>query len=332
MASFTPIVPVRSNRPLELQRGNPLRYRYTLPGNKTFPVGTSAVLTVSNTYGQVVGGFIGTVAGKTIEFVEGTDISDMLARTDTWTLSVTYPGETMPTMLEQGQIIRIEAPFPDAPAQSPEFEGVAYEYHFGTPGFVKDPAWRIMNGHPRVYDNSFRNLPNAVSSGSLFGGDLTAFDDVCMVWFAPLRTDIVRLTYNTIRPIDNSNGEVWAMICSNYDATNWAGFHHKQVFGVGSWDADQISVVTGSGPTTFVTRATQSYDTVNNQAYTAEYNPISNTYSLYVGTSHDPLISWTDETNVVNHGEGERYVGFGFKSALLYAGVQVSDWYIANTP
>ncbi|APQ42144.1 minor tail protein [Mycobacterium phage MrMagoo] len=331
MGSFKPLVPVRSNRPLELQRGNPLRYRYTLAGNREFPLGTTALLTVANTYGQTVGAYVGVVGGKYIDFAEAADISDTLARTDSWQLFVTYPSETMPTLLEQGQVIRIEAPYPDAPPQSSEFDGVAYEYHFGTPGLLTDPAWRIMNGHPRVYDNSLRSLPNAVAAGTLLTG-LTPWDDVAMLWFAPLQTDAVRLTYNTIRAHDNSNGEMWTVICSNYDMSNWAGFHHKQVFGIGSWDSDTISVVTGTGPTTFVNRVSASKDTQDNQIYTAEFNPITDTFTLYVGTDMTPVVSWTDTTSVVDHGPGERYVGFGFKSTILDAGVQVSDWIIADTP
>ncbi|QSM01084.1 hypothetical protein SEA_NANOSMITE_39 [Mycobacterium phage Nanosmite] len=328
MGSFKPLVPVRSNRPLELQRGNPLRYRYTLPGNREFPVGTTALLTVANTYGQTVGAYTGVVLGKDINFTEAAAISDALRRTDSWQLFVTYPSETMPTLLEQGQVIRIEAPFPDAPPQSSEFDGVSYQYSFGTPGRLYDPAWRVLAGSPFVHDNSARSLPNAVAAGTLID-DLTLWPKVAMLWFAPLQTDAVRLTYNIVREND---GIGIAVICSNYDMTNWVGIAHKQVFGVGSWDDDQLQIVTGTGPTTYAVRVTQDYDSADLSNFTAEYNPITNTYSVYLGESHTPLLSWIDTTNVVNHGEGERYVGFAFESALLSPGVEVSDWIIADTP
>lgn len=325
---WVPSTPVESNRALELNRGNQATWKYTLASKKQFPDGTSAHLSLFNTYGQSVGTWEGEVDGGTITFDADASTADAIERGTAWQLFAEIDGTTR--LLAQGTVIRTEAPFPDAPPKSSEYDGVRYQYSFGTPGLLRDPAWRIMFGAPRVYDNSARQLPNAVSAGSLIGGDLTIFGQAAMLWYAPLRTDAVRLTYNTIRNIDNSNGEAWVVICSNYDMTNWAGFRHRQVFGIGQWDSDTLEIVTGSGPTTFTTRATVSGDTANNTYYTAEYNPLTNTYTLWKGTTQ--VLQWTDSTNVVNHGQGERYVGFGFKGAVLNSGVQVSDWLIGDAP
>ncbi|WP_141564279.1 LtfC-like domain-containing protein [Mycolicibacterium palauense] len=323
MGVWRPQVRVESNRSLELSRGNPLRYVYSLGRGKTFPYSTTAYLTVSNSYGQTLGVFSGVVNGGEISFYEPAEVTDKLPRGATWTLSTEYGGEV--TLRVQGIVIRNEAPFPDAPANSTEFEGVQYRYSFANVGPVHDPAWRIMDGTPTVYDNSGRSLPNGVAAGAFY-------KDVAMLYFAPLKSDAVRLTYNTIRGGANSNGYAWAVVCSNYDMTNWVGFYHKQVWGLGSWDNDRIGIITGTGPTEFSIRAEVEGDTSNNTNYTGVYNPLTDTYSLYKGTSLTPIVTWTDNTGLIDHGEGEQHVGFGFRSDLAAAGIQVSDWIIGDTP
>ena len=333
MAIWTPSTRVLSNQPLELNRDNPLHYSYTLSGGKKFPSGTTAFLTIKNTYSQTLGVFEGAVAGGTVTFLETKAIANALPRGASWTLHVQTPDLDEARLELQGTVIRSEAPFPDAPPHSGEFDGVQYRYSFGTPGFVVDPAWRIMNGKPRVYDNSSRSLPNAVAAASITdgaGGGPTLFDDVAMLYFAPLKTDAIRLTYNTIR---FGSGYGWVAICSNYDMTNFAAIRHRGVFLSGLWDHDTVEVVTGSGPVTLQSRTTPvNHSTATNQNYTAEYNPLTNTYSLYLGTSLTPIVSWTDTTQIVDHGEGERYFGLGFKSDLLTPGVEISDIIIADTP
>ncbi|WP_132855822.1 LtfC-like domain-containing protein, partial [Mycobacteroides abscessus] len=213
MAIWTPSTRVLSNQPLELNRDNPLHYKYTLSGGKKFPSGTTAFLTIKNTYSQTLATFEGIVAGSTVTFLEAKAISNALPRGASWTLHIQTPELDEPRLELQGTVIRSEAPFPDAPPQSGEFDGVQYRYSFGTPGFVVDPAWRIMNGKPRVYDNAYRSLPNAVAAASITdgaGGGPTLFDDVAMLYYAPLKTDAIRLTYNTIR---FGSGTAWIAIC-----------------------------------------------------------------------------------------------------------------------
>lgn len=323
---WRPTQSVENNRVLDLNRGNPFSWKYTIGRSNVFP--DSGTIKLWNTYGQLLGTWDGEVDidGRTLLFDEPVSVTDAIPAGSSWQLFAEIDGATR--LLAQGVVTRSEAPFPDAPAQSSEFDGVRYQYSFGTPGLLYDPSWRILDGHPRVYDNSARNLPNAVAAGSLLAGDFAVFDDVAMLWYAPLRTDSVRLTYNTIRSRFDSdgNGSMWVVICSNYDMTSWAGFLHTQVWG----SNDSLSVVTGDGPTSFDIRATASGNTGNNSYYTAEYNPLTDTYTLYLGSN--AVVSWSDATNVVDHGPGNRYVGFGFRSDFLQPGVQVSDWIIGDAP
>lgn len=326
--SWLPYQQVESNRVLELNRGNQATWSYQLGANRTFPAGTSAYLKLTNSYGQTVGTWEGSVSGGAITFDETSSTADGVPAGTAWQLFAEIDGTVR--LLSQGTVIRSEAPHPDAPPQSSEYDGVRYQYQFATPGLLKDPAWRLLRGQPRVYDNSGRSLPNACAAGSLAGGDLSVFGKAAMLFYAPLRTDAVRLTYNTIRNNANSNGTLYTVICSDYSMTNWVGFRHRQVFGVGSWDNDSLSIIVGSGPTTYVVKATVAGDTSNNSYYTGEYNPLTNTYTLWKGTTQ--VLQWTDSTYIVNHGPGERHVGFGFEADVLNSGVQVSDWLIGDAP
>lgn len=324
MGIWRPDVPVESNRVLQLNRSNPFGWTYSLPAGRTFPDSTTAWLTIKNSYGQTLGIWAGVVSGGDITFDEDVVVSDAIPAGSSWTLIANYGG-VQERMLSQGIITRHEAPFPDAPPQSTSYDGVRFKYSFTIPGYVTDPAWRIMNGKPKVYDNSSRAMPNAVASGGVL------YDDSAMLYFAPLRTDSVTMTYNTIRSGANSDGHLWTVICSNYDMTEWVGFRHKQVWGIGSWDDDQIDIVTGTSPTTFDIRASVDADTIDNQHYVASYNELTNTYRLFLEGATEPIVEWEDTTNIVTHGPGYRHVGFGFRSDFLEAGVQVSDWFIADS-
>lgn len=317
---WRPEFPVRSNRVMELNRFNPAKWSLTLPAN--YAEVSSPTIVFRNSYGQTLATWEGDVDGRVLTFDIEDDV-DLIPRGAGWQLFADIDGTER--LLVQGTVVRNEQPFPDAPVASPEWDAKMFSYSFGTPGRLYDPAWRILVGRPTVYDNSGEDLPNAVAAGTLF--TLELWPQAVMMWFAPTQTDSVRFTYNVVR---HGDGECRVMICSNYDATNWAGILHKQVFGIGSWDDDEIAIVTGTGPTDYQIRATVSWETQDLQNYTAEYNPLTDTYAVYLGDSLDPIVSWTDSTNIVDHGPGERYVGLGFKSALLSPGVEVSDWRVQD--
>src|SRR4051812_13932773 len=104
MGIWKPDVRVESNRTLELNRSNPLRYSYTLPGNRVFAPGSTGVLTLQNTFGQTVGAFMGSIAGGTISFVETAQIADAIPRGTSWTILTTDPADPLPTMRAQGTV------------------------------------------------------------------------------------------------------------------------------------------------------------------------------------------------------------------------------------
>lgn len=321
MNNWAPLYPVKSDGTLKLQRGNPFQYTWAPGVGRALPDGSSGSLVLQNSYGQTLATWSGTLSAGTLQFSQPSSDADPVPNGTAWTLMIDYNDSQGPRVKEQGTILRQEQPFPNAPALNPALQAVSYSYSFGTTGFVTDPAWRLMNGHPTVYDNSGRGYPNAVAAGSLVGGDLAVFDDVCMLYYAPLNTDAVRLTYTTV-PF--GEGDAWMIFCSNYDATNYAAIHHSR-----SLTGDQLSIATGTGPVSITDRQILSHGTTY-ENFTAEYDPSSNTFSVYKGTDTSPLVSWTDGASVVGHGMGNRYVGMGFKSAALTPGVEFAEWFIAD--
>jgi hypothetical protein len=306
---------------MTLARGDYPTWQYKLDRREKvlFPNGSEAQIVFRNSFDQVIATWTGEVVGDTVVFE---DVSgDEIPRGTMYTLTI-EDVDGYPRQRRWGDVARSEARFPDHPDNSTQFETVQYSYSFGTTGWLVDPAWRIMNGHPRVYSNG--SLPNAVAAGSIVGGDLTFYDDVAMLYYAPVKTDAVRLTYNVVK---NTFGDAWIVICSDYSMKNYACIRHHEQSGSG----DYVSIATGSGPVTITNRAQLTRTTQDLENFTAEYNPASNTYAVYLGTSKEPLVSWTDGTNIVNHGAGERYVGMGFKSGLLSPGVMVSDFWIGDT-
>lgn len=303
---------VKSNQVIELTRGNPFEWIYS--ENTALDFGTAVYLTFTNSYGQTLDVWEADTIDGVATFYELPSASNAIPAGTGWTISVDYNDGNPPRIREQGTVIRAEAPWPNAPATSDIFAGVQYAYPFGSVGYVTDPAWRIMAGRPYVYDNSGDSEPNAVACGV---NDVGAYEDVSMFYYAPLKTDSVRFTYNTV---PGGNGDACVIICSNYDATNWAAIRHHKGGG------DYLSIVRGSAPTTLTNVTSTVSRTFAYETFTAEYNPTSNTFSVYVGTDTTPLVSWVDSSNTVQHGNADRYVGLYFKSSAAAPGPEIAQW------
>lgn len=333
---WQPTVPVLSNRVLELNRGNTCVYVYTLPGIVSFPDGTTGTLSLYNQSGQSLGIWAGTVSGNTITFTQPASVANLVPAGTSWTLTALYPDSTNPTMLAQGTVVRNEAPFPSLPPTSTT-QTVNYSYTFSTTGSLGDPAFNILSGVPVVYDNSSLSLPNACAAGSpeaaILNDDITEITSdgpwaqAAMLYYAPLGSDNVNLTYQAVQGNGVLGGITYVVICSAYDMSTCAAFWHQQW---ASGFTNEVGIAVGSGPTTFTTKATADYTTTSLDTFTASYNAASNTYALYVGTNPTPLVTWVDGANAVPHGPGFRYVGFSFQSAFLAPGVEIANWYISD--
>lgn len=342
MGIWTPNVPVQSNLALELNRGNPCNYTFTLPGNQQFPTGTTAGLTLFNTYGQIVGAWAGTIAGGTITFLQPHSVTDLIPAGTSWTLTTVGQGATEPVMWAQGTVVRNEAPFPNQPPQNSGY-GVDYSYSFATAGALSDPSWNVLAGTPVVYNNSSLSLPNAVAAGSpiavmqngdilnILGSTGAPWSKATMLYFAPLPGDPVSLTYNVVKGAAVAGGTTWVIVCSASDMNTCVAFVHTQFSSSGT---PTVAIATGSGPTsggaytTFTPQATVNYTTASLDNFIATFNPTTNTYALTKFGSTTPLVSWPDSGNLIPHGAGHRYVGMSFQSGALAPGVEISDWFI----
>lgn len=320
MGIIKPLYPVQSNMPLELNRDNPFEWTYTQGLGRKFAFGTDAWLTFQNSYGQTIATWeVQDIANGDLHFFAEKDAANLIPAGTNWTLTVDLNDGNSPRLYMQGTVIRAEAPFPNAPGLNVN-PAVQYSYSFGTPGFLYDPAWRIISGRPYVYDNSGAGLPNAVAGGSLLTtGEFLPF--VFMLYYAPLMTDNVRFTYQTV---GSGQGVAAVILTSSYDARNFVSVSHANIGG------GSVSIRTGTGVGSVgdvqasVTRATA------HETFTASYNGASNTYAVYAGTNTTPIVSWTDNSDFMPHGPGQRYIGLAFQSELFSPGVEICNWYAGD--
>lgn len=350
MASFGPRYPVKSNRALSFTKGNPFDWVYD-PGPyfaaqfATTANGMSAYLTFTNSYGQNIAVFeadYGPDPGYpygVFAFFEGYPVTDPIPAGTAWTMTIDLNDGNTPRVFLQGNVIRVEAPTPSAPSISSTYDGLNYNYTFATAGTMDDPSFMYLSGVPVVYDNSALGLPNAVAAGSpsamILDGVMTILEEggsspwsqASMLYYAPMATDNVSLTYQVVKGAGIAGGEAWVVISSSYDMSSSVAFYHRQWFGSG----DTVGISIGVGPTAFTLEVEVPYSTESLDTFTANYNSASNTYNLYVGSGTEPLLSWTDDTGLVIHGLGYRYVGFSFLSGFLAPGVEIANWNISDT-
>lgn len=313
--SLTPVYPVKSNRVIELQKGNPFEWAYR--PFRALPEGSIGYLTFKNLAEQVLDVWESDdqIEGA-LRFFAEEDRTDVIPRNASWTLTIDLGDGSSPRLFEQGIVTRVEAFFAEGP-DSGVWSGSYYQYPFSTPGVLLDPSWEIRAGAPRIYDNSGSDLPNALGAGS------PSYDQSALMWFAPLKGDTAKVTYSLVRGV----GEIWVLVCTNYDLSNSAGVYHKQQ----ASGNDTIGIATGNGAFSYTNKATATHSRVNPQNFTAIYNPNSNTFSAYIGDDlATPAVSWPDSSGVVHHGLGERYLAVILKPSSG-AGVQIGNWVASDS-
>jgi hypothetical protein len=342
--TFLPRYSVQSNQSIQLSRGNNLDYIYMPVPNVQLPYGASGYLTFFNSYGNVldvVEADNTATGGNCLRFQELSTVTDLFPAGTSWTITVDMNDGEQPRLLMQGIVTRVEAPFPSlAPANV--LDTVQYSYTFATPGVLSDVAWNVLSGTPIVYNNSTLNLPNAVAAGApsdiiLDGGDASVastsnpWERATMLYYAPLPADAVSLSYNVVTGGALSlGGETWVIISSAYDMNTCVAFFHQQDSSSGT---PTIGIATGSGPTIggaqtqWDVQVSVPYTTTNMDNFIATYNPLTDTYALWLFGGTAPLLTWTDSADLIPHGPGFRYLGFSFESGALAPGVEICNWY-----
>ena len=299
---------------LTLSRRSTATYQYALDGLKTFPALSTATIKFYNTYGQEVNSWPGVIDGGKVNFEVPPAVQETIPADSSFEVVVNYGGST-PRLMLWGNVVRDEARYPNEPQNSDLYQALQYGYQFLSPGRVSDPAWRILNGSPTVWDNSIRNKANGVACGILF-------DDGAMMWYAPMAGDSIKINYTLMGA---GAGKCTMGFCSNYDGSNWIGITHEA--GISN---NRLHIEVGRGPVTMTTIKSISHTLTDGQNYTASYNEFTNTVSVYKGTDLTPLIEWTDDGGLVDHGLGERYFMFNWRAALLSPGPQLVKYKIID--
>ncbi|OBB20621.1 hypothetical protein [Mycolicibacterium elephantis] len=106
-------------------------------------------------------------------------------------------------------------------------------------------------------------------------------------------------------------GQSGVDICSDAAATNYA----RLLLDVKGNGEDQVSVVTGTGPLTTVTRKSLTMRLPTDTWWSIAYEPddeeseTSNTFHVFMNGRPVEALRWQDAGNVVLHGDGQREVG-----------------------
>lgn len=314
MAIWKPEIPVKSFMPLELNRGNPVRYIYQLPGNQAFPVDAVVVLTLSDSAGVVLDAWTATVTGGKALFSETIATGASIPVGSEWAITATM-GAAEPQLLMQGNVIRVEPPVILA-SIDPNAQ-LSFPYTFGTPGLLIDPVWNVLAGNPQVYDNSGASLPNAIASGG------TGFPDVTMIHNVTLNSDAPRLAYEIV---PSGDGDVWIVMASSADASTCSTIHHSKSGGTHTIGVEYFAGSSGDHP--LVTRA------VAHESFVGGYDPISRSFFLYLSTDlSTPLFTLSDAvggSTGMPHDDAHRYFGLMIHSAGSAPGIEVAGLTVSD--
>lgn len=128
-------------------------------------------------------------------------------------------------------------------------------------------------------------------------------------WTTPVNTDSVRVTATLFR---ETTGRFRIAVRSNTAMTNWVGVQFNAT-------NSTVQVVTGSGPTTVTTRASEKSWFSSWQTWTVTWNDDTKTIKVYRGGQRTPLLEWAASTNFTGTG---RYVGLSWTNDFLSSGVE----------
>lgn len=277
-------------------------YKLSLREREAFPDGSYAVMEFRNSFKQLIQTWDGYVLDGVVRFPDVTaDLIVPLVRGTTFVLNIEdVDGRTRQPIW--GHVVRNEARYPDNPDNNTEFVGVSYEYDFGTLGRVVDPSWDVKNGAPTVWNGG------GVACGILF-------DDAAMLWYGEFRGDSIEINYSII---NGGAGKSSVAFCSNSDMSNYLAVTHET-----GLSNNKMHVEVGSGPVSLTSKVNVPHTSATGNNYTIRYNSITNTVAVYLGTNMaTPVITYTDDGNLVDHGDGERYYGLNWRASLLAPGVR----------
>lgn len=288
------------------------KHDYRLPRGMEFPDGTTAEVRVTDRSGaELVPPLEGVVSDNRVDWlVTAPDHADITAGAN-FEMFITVPDDGV-YKVRYGRVVRKEARFPAAPEFSSAYDGAIYTDSLQRTAL--GPFWVQKKKKTVLHDNSDDSLPWGM------GNDFILNDESATHWYAPLRSDSMKVSASLLK---FAGGSVTICLCSNYTMTNWLGIKFDTT-------ANTVRPVTGGATPTDITNqgstVANTVSTVAPDPYTVYYNFATNTLSLFKGASLTPLLTWVDEDDIVQHGEGHRYIGVIFKGDLLTVGPQLTAW------
>jgi hypothetical protein len=306
---------------MSVTRGGIWRHTYRLHGSETFPPGTISYITVTDRGGGEVAEFEGTVSTDKVEWLEQPDQMELVEDGHNFEVFVVVPPEGT-YKVQYGRVVRHEARYPLRPTNLDIFDAAIYEDTLNRQ--IVGPNWIAKKGklgmHPVTADGAPVSWALAVRNNPFFS-PLTLWEAAGCIWYAPARSDSVEVTVGLL---DGGNGYCTIVLASNVTMTKWLGVRFRDAAGSG----DNIQVVLGTGPTT-MSAVGSTYSHIvpdDGQTYRIRYDHGTKKVSVYIGASLEPVLEYTDTSNVALHGLGYRYYGAVWNGSFDDTGPLIYYW------
>jgi hypothetical protein len=214
--------------------------------------------------------------------------------------------------IRYGKVIRREATYFPPPAVN--VTPLAFGDNFQRTALGR--KWIGVSGRSRIFDNSLLSLPSGVTVDGVF------FTKSAIRYYQQFTTDSIRMSVTVQNPLHLLSGKTSFVVCA--DANMSSGLAMQLETGItNNW----IHMGMLNGPTSVTYEGSSVSNSANSgDTYVISYTDATKTLAVYKGTSLEPLATWVDDTGMVPHGPGYRYVGFIFEASLITAGIQVSSW------
>jgi len=316
-----------------LTRMGAWKYTYFLPRGMEFPPGTEAYVLVTNRAGSELATIEGVVDADKVIFTAPAGDTDHVPNGSNFEMFIVLPDEG-PIKVRYGRVIRREPRFPLSPLSTDEFVAAMYEDKFNR-NEVGDrwvPKYGRPGMHPLVGVSASQFGMAARNAADIFGQGLSLWQSTAVLWYAPLRSDTVEIKVGLATQPgwfgNTGDGTAIIVLASNYNMKNWLGIRFYDAGLITPQNG--ISVVTGTGPTQFTIQGPTYAHTVptSGQLYTIRYTYPDNTVRVWIGeeASGTPVVQWEDTTNLVTHGEGNRYVGGVWIGSAIHPGPCLWYW------
>ena len=307
---------------LVLSRGKTLQAQFR--SRTPFPTGAEGIIEVFDLAGGLLATFYADAVDRTMTFEEDAAAHSDIPAGSVFEFSITDPDLSDPIPVSHGEVVRQEAGFP-----------------FAAPTIVDDPARQFSDNFSaivsrrwiRIAGNTSLAIHDNGSDPNSMGPNYGWTNQAAALWYSPMSMDSVTIVVKLVQVnpfITVGYGQLNVVVCSDSSMKNFLALQ----FQAGNTNGgNRVLAVTGNGngPFSWDNQGTPVAHTVNTaDVYSIKFSYLDNKLSLYAGSDLDSLsgiFSWTDSTNIVQHGsEAFRYTGLAFNSSVFAPSVEPTDW------